>query len=374
MAIPLIDLKSQYNAIKHEVRSSIDRVLDSACYIKGEEVNCFEKEFASFCGAKHCVGVASGTAALHLALLACGVQPGDEVITVPYTFVATVEAVSYVGAKPVFVDIEPITYAMDVNKLEQAITKRTKAIIPVHLYGHPANMNKLIEVAKKYKLKVIEDAAQAHGAMIAGKKVGTFGDVGCFSFYPAKNLGAYGDGGAIVTNDDYIDNQIRLLSDHGRTDKYSHLVQGFNYRLDAIQAAILRVKLKYLQEWTEQRRKKANRYNELLFDLPIILPKEENGYYHVYHLYVIRTPKRDALRDFLSKESIDSGIHYPIPLHLQEACKHLGYKSGDFPKSEECAKEVISLPLYPELKEGEQNKIANVIKNVLAKLTEKAVV
>lgn len=374
MNVPLIDLKAQYLAIKDEIHIAINRVLNSACYIMGEEVNLFEKEFASFCTAKHCVGVASGTAALHLALIACGIKSGDEVITVPYTFAATVEAISYVGAKPVFVDIEPDTYTMDVNQLEQAITEHTKAIIPVHLYGHPANMSQIMEVAKKYKLKVIEDAAQAHGAMFNGKKVGTFGDVSCFSFYPAKNLGAYGDAGAIVTNSDDLASQVRLFCDHGRTDKYSHKVQGFNYRLDAMQAAILRVKLKYLQKWTEARRERAKYYNKLFLDLPSILPKEKAGCYHVYHLYVIRTPKRDEVRKSLKKEGIDTGIHYPIPIHLQEACNYLGYKAGDFPNAEACANEVISLPIYPELQEKEQNKVVGVIKKFLQGSVEKLAV
>lgn len=365
--ISLVDLKAQYVGIKDEIHVAIDCVLNSACFVMGKEIALFEEEFAAFCGTRHCIGVASGTSALHLALLACGIEPGDEVITVPFTFIATTEAISYVGAKIVFVDIEPTTYTIDVNKLEQAITSRTKAIIPVHLYGHPANMNSLMEIARKYKLKVIEDAAQAHGAMLNGKHVGTFGDVGCFSFFPAKNLGAYGDAGAVITNDVTIANRIRLLCNHGRREKYLHEMEGFNYRLDAIQAAILRVKLKYLHKWIDDRRDCAMYYKKLLDNLLLILPSEAPGYHHSYHLYVVRTEKRDELKTRLSQEGIETGIHYPIPLHLQPVYKNLGYRRGDFSVSEKCANTVISLPIYPELSKPHQNEIVQAIQKVVPK-------
>lgn len=363
--IPLVDLKVQYISIRDEIQVAINKVLDSTCFVMGEEVALFEKEFAAFCGARYCVGVANGTAALHLALLACGIKPGDEVITTPYTFIATTEAISHVGAKVVFVDIEPTTYTIDVNKLEQAITSRTKAIIPVHLYGHPANMSCIMQIAAKYKLKVIEDAAQAHGAMFHGQSVSTFGDIGCFSFFPAKNLGAYGDAGAVVTNNDAIAKRICLLRNHGRAEKYEHEMEGFNYRLDTLQAAILRVKLKYLSQWTEARRKCAMYYEELLHNLPLVLPSEVQGCHHVYHLYVVRTPQRDTLRAVLRQQGIETGIHYPLPLHIQGAYHHLGYKEGDFPVAEVCARSVISLPLYPELSKAHQYEIMQAMRKVI---------
>ena len=363
--IPLVDLKEQYLTIKDEIHSAIDRVLNSTCFIMGEEVVSFEKEFAAFCNTRHCIGVSNGTAALHLALLACDIRPGDEVITVPFTFIATWEAISHTNARTVFVDIDPKTYTIDVDQLEQAITDRTKAIVPVHLYGHPANMNHIMEIAKKYNLKVIEDAAQAHGAMFQKQTVGTFGDIGCFSFFPAKNLGAYGDAGAVITNDDALAEKIRLLRDHGRTEKHLHKIEGFNQRLDAIQAAILKVKLKHLNEWTQARRRLAKSYGEMLSDLPLELPYEAPECYHVYHLYVVRTHKRNALQAAFRQKGIETGIHYLLPLHLQDACRYLCYKSGDFPVAEACANTVISLPLYPELSREHQDEIVREIKKPL---------
>ena len=365
MTIQLIDLKAQYISIKDEINSAINRVLDSACFISGEEVSLFEKEFAGFCRARHCAGVSSGTAALHLALLGCEIGPGNEVITSPNTFIATCEAISHTGAKIVFVDIEPNTYTIDVEKLEQAITKQTKAIIPVHLYGHPANMPHILEIAKQYNLKVIEDAAQAHGAKVNGQMVGTFGDVGCFSFFPAKNLGSYGDAGGIITNNNEIAEHVFLLRNHGRASKFIHKIEGFNCRLDSLQASILRVKLKYLSKWTEIRRKLAANYSDFLKDLPVVLPYEALDCYHVYHLYVIRTCQRDKLRTSLKEQGIETGIHYPVPLHLQPAYKYLGYNRGDFPVTEKCADEIISLPLYPELSKVNQEKVMREIKNIL---------
>lgn len=372
--IPLVDLKAQYLSIKDEIHAAINKVFNSSSFIMGEEVSRFEKEYAAFCTARYCIGVASGTAALHLALLALDIGPGDEVITTPFTFIATTEAISYTGAKIVFVDIEPTTYTIDVDKLEQAISHRTKAIIPVHLYGHPANMIRIMEIARKYKLKVIEDTAQAHGAKLNGQFVGTFGDIGCFSFFPAKNLGAYGDAGAVITNNEDLAKRISILRDHGRTTKYEHEIEGFNYRLDSIQAAILKVKLKYLPQWTEARRQRANHYRKLLNDLPIYLPTESKGCYHVYHLYVVRTTERETLRTTLKQCGIKTGIHYPLPLYLQVAYRHLGYHKGDFLVSEDCARNVISLPLYPELNELHQQEIARVIGEVLSKYSAKIAV
>lgn len=370
--IPLLDLKEQYKDIKSEIQLAINRVLDSGYFIMGEEVSSFEKEFAAYCGARYCVSLASGTAALHLALLACDIKPGDEVITVPFTFIATCETISHVGAKIVFADIDPETYTINGDRLKTLITDRTKAIIPVHLYGHPADMSSIMKIAAKHKLRVVEDACQAHGAMIDGKKVGTIGDVGCFSFFPAKNLGAYGDAGGIVTNDETIAKRISLLRDHGRTSKYLHETEGYNYRLDAIQAAILRVKLKYLPKWIEARRERAKLYNSLLRDLPLKLPVEAKGCYHSYHLYVVQTPSRDLLRDELFKSGIETGLHYSVPLHLQGAYSHLGCKKGDFPVTEACADKVISLPLYPELSEVSQRKVAQEIQKVIAKPGKKS--
>ena len=389
--IPLVDLKSQYEEIKDEIQEAINRVLDSSAFILGEEVAKFEEEFAKFCNTKYAIGTSSGTSALHLALLSLGIGEGDEVITTPYTFTATVETIIHCGARPIFVDINPRNYNIDVQKLEEFIKRRcrfnsktgqlvnrptgqrtngptdqrVKAIIPIHLYGQPADLDPILKLAKKYNLKVIEDAAQAHGAEYKGRKVGSIGDIGCFSFYPGKNLGAYGDGGMVVTNDEEIADKIRCLRDHGRKEKYEHFMIGYNYRLDALQAAILKIKLKYLNEWNEKRRKNASIYNELLKDLDIVIPYEEEYVKHVYHLYVIRTKERDEVYKFLQKKGIACGIHYPLPLHLQKAYRYLGYKEGDFPVAEECAREVISLPIYPELKREEIEYIVKTLKKGL---------
>jgi dTDP-4-amino-4,6-dideoxygalactose transaminase len=348
--IPLVDLKAQYHSIKGEIDSVIERVLDHAEFILGEEVSSFEKEFARFCGAQEAVGVASGTEALRLALLACGVGPGDEVITTPFTFIATAEAVSHVGARPVFVDVEPRSLNLDPKQVERALTKRTKAILPVHLYGRPADMDPLWDIAHAHKLWLIEDAAQAHGASYKGKRVGTIGHAGCFSFYPGKNLGAYGDAGMLVTNNRDIAERVRLLRDHGRKTKYEHSRVGSNSRLDALQAAILRVKLRKLERWNARRRSLANSYRELLASLGLILPPpDSDSFTSVYHLFVVRVSSRDSVREALANEGIATGIHYPIPLHLQPAYRSLGYRRGDFPVSEQAANSVLSLPLYPEL-------------------------
>jgi len=370
VTIPLVDLKAQYLSIKDEIDAAIQRVVDSTSFILGPDVRAFEEEFARFCGVQHAVGVDSGTAALHLAFLACDIGPGDEVITTPHTFIATIGMLGRVGARPVFVDIDPRTYNIDPSRIEAAITERTKATLPVHLYGQPAEMEPILEIADRHGLKVIEDAAQAHGAEYKGRRAGSMGHVAIFSFYPSKNLGAYGDAGALVTDDGDIAEQARLLRDHGRRDKYEHLLQGFNYRIDTLQAAILRAKLAHLEEWNEARRRHAATYRGLLSDLDLVLPYEPEHVKAVYHLFVVRLQgsllqERDALRVYLKDRGISTGIHYPIPLHLQPACRHLGYKEGDFPMTEECARQVLSLPMYPELTREQMEEVARAIKEFL---------
>ncbi len=366
--VPFLDLKQQYRSIKDEVNASVQQVIDSCSFVLGENVNSLEKEFASFCGTEHAVGVANGTDALCLALLACGIGKGDEVITVPNTFIATTEAISQTGAKIVFVDVNSSTYNIDVSQIEGAINERTRAILPVHLFGQPADMDPIMEVARKYNLKVIEDACQAHGAEYKGKKVGSIGDAGCFSFYPSKNLAAFGDGGMVVSNGNEIAQKIKMLRDHGQIKKYEHLVEGHNSRLDEIQAAILRVKLKRLDEWNKLRRKNASIYNELLEDMDeVVMPLEAEDAKHVYHLYVIRTERRDELQQWLKSKGIGTGLHYPIPLHLQRAYEYLGYKEGDFPVAEECAKQILSLPMFPELTREEIEKVVSEIKRFFAR-------
>jgi dTDP-4-amino-4,6-dideoxygalactose transaminase len=356
--IPFLDLKAQYSSIKEEVNVAIERVLESSQFVLGNEVAGFEREFATYSGAQFGVAVNSGTSALHLALLAADIGKNDEVITVPFTFVATVAAICYTGAKPVFVDIEPQSYTMDVNQIENAITERTKAILPVHLYGHPADMDPIMKIAKQYGLFVIEDAAQAHGSEYKGRRVGSIGDMGCFSFYPGKNLGAYGEGGMVVMNSNEYARTIRMLRDWGQEQKYHHVLKGYNYRMEGIQGAILRVKLRYLEGWTEARRAHAMRYNELLAQSSVQTPEAKSYARHVYHVFAVRTQQRDVLQQRLHARGIQTGIHYPIPVHLQEAHGDLGYKSGDFPNSEQAAMEELSLPMYPELSE-EQIKITS---------------
>jgi len=363
--ISLVNLKAQYCLIKKEIDEAIGRVLNNCNFIMGEEVEKFEEEFANFCNAKYAIGVSSGTDALFLALKAINIQKGDEVITVPNTFIATTEAITMVGGKIKFVDINRDTYNIDVTKIEAAITKRTKAIIPVHLFGQPADMDPILEIAKKYNLKVIEDAAQAHGAEYKGKKVGSLGDLACFSFYPGKNLGAYGDAGAVVTNDPEIAQKIAMLRNHGRIKKYEHDFEGYNSRLDAIQAAVLRVKLKYINSWNKARRKHADLYKELLQNDNVILPIEDKNSKHVYHIFAIRVKNRDRLLNKLKNAGIGVGIHYPIPLHLQPAYRYLGYKAGDFPETERCSSELLSLPMFPELSEKEIKLIVNMIKKCI---------
>ncbi len=362
--IPMIDLKVQYEDIRDDVLSEIHEVLQSSRYILGPKVKGFEEKMAAYHGVGNAVGVASGTDALNIALKALEIGKDDEVITTPFTFFATVEAIIYQGAKPVFVDIEPDTYNMNPEEIEAKITPRTKAILPVHLFGQPANMDRISEIAKKYNLFVVEDCAQAFGAEIDGKKVGSFGDCGCYSFYPSKNLGAYGDGGLIVTRDDTLAHRIRLIRNHGSEGGYVHKRIGLNSRLDEIQAAILLVKFKRIDRYNELRREKARYYTERLCDL-VTCPVETEGTVHVYHQYTIRSPERDRIKEYLKEKEISSVVYYPVPLHLQDALRYLGYKEGDFPVAEQAAKEVLSLPMYPELQESVQDRICDAIREAL---------
>ncbi|WP_434712617.1 DegT/DnrJ/EryC1/StrS family aminotransferase [Rhizobium sp. YTUHZ045] len=348
--IPFLDLRAQYQSIKSEIDAAVLGVLASGQYILGEEVIRLEQEFADYCNVKHAIAVNTGTSALHLSLLAAGVGPGDEVITVPFTFVATVSAICYTGATPVFVDVEPVTLTMDPAQLEAKITSRTKAIIPVHLYGQMADMDGIMAVADRHRIPVIEDACQAHGAWYKGARAGSIGASGCFSFYPGKNLGACGEGGIAVTNSDEQAKTMRMLRDWGQEQRYHHLLKGFNYRMDAIQGAILRVKLRHLEAWTEARRSHGRRYSSLLAGSPHLrTPVEAAERRHVYHVYAVRSSDRDGLQRVLTAEGIPSGLHYPIPVHLQKAHADLGYQAGDFPVSEAAAREVLSLPIYPEM-------------------------
>jgi dTDP-4-amino-4,6-dideoxygalactose transaminase len=347
--IPFVDLKAQYHAIKPEVDAAILSVLESCEFTLGSEVTAFEEEFAAYCQATHGIGVNSGTSALHLALLAAGVGPGDEVITVPFTFIATVSAIDYTGATPVFVDIDPETFTMNVAAIEAAITPRTKAIIPVHLYGRPADMDPIVEIARRRGIVVIEDAAQAHGAEYRGRRAGSLGDMACFSFYPGKNLGAYGEGGIVVTDSSEYTRTLRMLRDWGAEKKYQHVLKGYNYRMEGIQGAVLRVKLRHLERWTEARRAAAARYDLLLADSGVATPAPTTTDRHVYHIYAVRTDRRREWQEALQAESIHTGVHYPIPVHLLPAFADLGYRAGRFPHAERAADEVLSLPMFPEL-------------------------
>jgi dTDP-4-amino-4,6-dideoxygalactose transaminase len=348
--IPFLDLKAQYAAIKPELDAAVLRVLASGQYVLGDEVAAFEEEFAAFCGAGHGIAVNTGTSALHLALLAAGVGPDDEVITVPFTFVASAAAIWMAGARPVFVDIGPASFTMDPMRLEKAITRRTKAIVPVHLYGQTADMEAIMSIAHRHGVPVVEDACQAHGAGHYGKKAGSMGLSGCFSFYPGKNLGACGEGGIVVTNDPKQARKMRMLRDWGQEQRYHHLLKGFNYRMDALQGAILRVKLRHLDGWTEARRQIAHRYSTLLSGSAVARPPSElTGRRHVYHIYAVRARDRNGLRRMLEREGVQTGLHYPIPIHLQPAYADLGYRIGDFPESEAAAREVLSLPIHPDL-------------------------
>jgi dTDP-4-amino-4,6-dideoxygalactose transaminase len=361
MPVAFVDLKRQYLSIKDEVLSAVEGVLDSTQFVLGREVAAFEEEFAAYCGAPHAVGVNSGTSALHLALLAAGVGPGDEVITVSSTFVATVAAVVYTGARPVFVDVDPVSYTMDPAQIGAAITSKTKAILPVHLYGHPADMDPILEIASRHGLVVIEDAAQAHGAEYKGLRCGSIGDLGCFSFYPGKNLGAYGEGGLVITRHPDLARKIRMLRDWGAEKKYEHIIKAYNYRLEGVQGAILRVKLRYLESWTEARRSHAAAYTRMLAGSGLVLPSEAPGTRHVYHVYAVLTPARGQLMDSLSAQGVQTGMHYPFPVHLLPAYADLGYRVGDFPVSERIAREELSLPMFPELSGAELDQVARLV-------------
>jgi dTDP-4-amino-4,6-dideoxygalactose transaminase len=359
--IPFVDLKAQYNSIKEEVNTAVLKVLESTQFILGDEVAAFEREFAAYSGAAEGVALNTGTSALHLAFLAAGIGPGDEVITTPHTFVATVAAIVYTGATPVFVDIDPVSFTIDVTQIESAITSKTKAIAPVHLYGQPADMDPIMEIAQHHNLVVIEDAAQAHRSEYKGRRVGSIGDIGCFSFYPGKNLGAYGEGGMAVTNNPDYAKTMRMYRDWGQEGRYNHVLKGYNYRMDGIQGAILRVKLRYLDQWTEARRSHAASYDRLLADTGLKTPTAMPYSHHVYHVYAVRTAQRADLQQKLQNQGIQTGIHYPIPVHLQKAYSDLGYKPGDFPKSEKAASEVLSLPMYPELSEAQVETVASAV-------------
>lgn len=362
--VPYLDLKAQYRGIKDEIDAAVAAVLESCQFILGSEVANFEPEFAAYCGASECIALNSGTSALHLALLAAGVGPGDEVITVPFTFVASVAAVIYAGARPVLVDIDPRSFTMDPAAIESAITPRTKVILPVHLYGQTADMDPILEIARRHNLIVIEDAAQAHGAKYKGRAAGSIGDIGCFSFYPAKNLGAYGEGGAVTTSNPQYARTVRMLRDWGQDGKYHHALRGFNYRMEGFQGAILRVKLRHLEQWTERRRAIAKAYNQLLSDMNVETPTEMPSARHVYHVYSVRSKERDALQEALQAEGIQTAIHYALPAHLQPAYADLGYSKGSLPESEKAANEVLALPVYPELTDAQVRLVAQALENV----------
>lgn len=400
MNVPFLDLKAQYASIKEEIHAAIDQVLDATAFAGGPFVAQFEKDFASFCGCGQAIGVGSGTEALWLCLLAAGIGPGDEVITVPDSFIATAEAITFCGATPAFVDVDEKTYNLDPNKLEDYLKKRSKAsgvrsqespkpnpmvgalkpeswnlkpgsrpkaVIPVHLFGQPADLDPIMEIAKKYGLLVIEDACQAHGAEYKGKKAGSIGAAGCFSFYPGKNLGAYGEAGAVVTNDPEMAGKIRMIRDHGQSKKYYHGLVGWNDRMDGIQGAVLNAKLKHLPAWNEARRRNARLYNQLLSGVEgVILPKEADYAKHIYHIYAIRVPKRDRLMSALGEKGVNCGIHYPIPIHLQEAYRSMGWKKGDFPVAEKCANEFLSLPMYPELTAEQISYVTQQVKALIS--------
>jgi len=362
MKIPFINLKSQFQSIKREINSALNRVFQNSSFILGQEVELFEKEFAKYCGAKYCLGVNSGTSAVHLALLSLGIGPKDEVITQPNTFFATAEAISYTGAKPVFVDIDPETFTIDADKIEKAITPRARVILPVHLYGNAAPIEKILKIARKHNLTVIEDVCQAHGVFYRNKRLGTFGRVGCFSFYPGKVLGAYGEGGAVITDDKKAYEKMKSLRDHGQLNKNEHLLIGYNYRMEGIQGAILKIKLKELDKWISKRKKQAKLYNLLLKRTGVVVPSKISLNSSNFQYYVIRCKKRDHLKDYLQKNGVSTLIHYPTPIHLQKAYKFLGYQKGDFPIAEGTCKEILSLPMYPEITKRQISYIVNLIK------------
>lgn len=361
--VPYLDLKAQYRSIKPEIDAAINGVLESCQFVLGSEVAAFEQDFAAYCGAAECVALNSGTSALHLALLAAGIGPGDEVITTPFTFVASVAAVLYAGARPVLVDIDPHSFTLDPTKIEAAITPSSKALLPVHLYGQPADMDPIMQIARRHGLIVIEDAAQAHGAKYKGRPVGSIGDLACFSFYPGKNLGAYGEGGAVTTSNPEYARNVRMLRDWGQDHKYHHLLRGYNYRMEGFQGAVLRVKLRHLEHWTEARRALVRQYDELLAGCDLQTPAEMPWARHVYHVYTVRSKERNRLKAALNDNGIQTGIHYPVPVHLQPAYADLGYGPGAFPQAEMAASQVLSLPLYPELSSQTVAQVAQAVKS-----------
>jgi len=361
--VPYLDLKAQLKPLRAEIDAAIARTLDNCSFCLGPDVAQFEKDFAAFCGAQHALGFNSGTSALHVAMLLLGVGPGDEVITTPYTFIATSWAISYCGAKPVYVDIDEATFNLNPALIEKAITPRTKAVLPVHLYGQPFDVDAVAAVCKKHNLPFVEDAAQAHGAKYKGKSIGTFGSVSCFSFYPAKNLGACGEGGALVTNDAKLAARAKSLREHGSTVRYHHDEVGYNYRLEGIQGAVLGVKLKHLAHWTRERQRVAARYAELLKDTPLQLPPVTVGNESAWHLYTVRSSRRDELKKFLDENKIGNAVHYPMPLHLQKVYANIGYRPGDFPVAEKASREVLSLPMFPELTDAQIQRVADVVKD-----------
>jgi dTDP-4-amino-4,6-dideoxygalactose transaminase len=359
--VPYLDLQAQIKALRPELDAALARVLDNCSFVLGPEVAQFEQDFARFCGAAHCVATNSGTSALHLSLRLLGVGAGDEVITTPFTFAATSWAISYVGAKPVYVDIDDDTFNLNPRLVEKALTARTKALLPVHLYGQPCDLDALLAIGRARQLPLVEDAAQAHGAQYCGRTVGTFGALSCFSFYPGKNLGACGEGGALVTNDDALAARARSLRDHGSTRRYHHDEVGYNYRMEGFNGAVLGVKLKHLAAWTTARRNVALRYRELLAQTPLRLPTEADQTRSAWHLYTVRHPHRDELKAYLEANQVGCATHYPRPLHLQKCYADLGYQAGDFPVAEQAARECLALPIFPELTEAQQQRVAAVI-------------
>ncbi|MEY4918089.1 MAG: dTDP-3-amino-3,6-dideoxy-alpha-D-galactopyranose transaminase [Verrucomicrobiota bacterium] len=365
--VPYLDLKAQIKPLRAEIDAAISKAIDNTSFCLGPDVVQFEKDFAKYCGAEHCVAFNSGTSAEHVGLMLLGVGQGDEVITTPYTFVATSWAISYVGAKPVFVDVDDATMNLNPKLIEQAITKKTKAVLPVHLYGQPFDVDGVREVCKKHNLPLMEDACQAHGAKYKGKMVGGLGEVSCFSFYPGKNLGAFGEGGALVTNNAEFAKRARSLREHGSTVRYYHDEVGFNYRMEGIQGAVLGIKLKHLAKWTSERQRVAKRYAELLADTPLQLPTQPSYAESVWHLYVVRHPQREELKKHLEANGVGCALHYPLPLHLQKCYASLGYKPGDFPNAEKAAAQCLSLPIYPELTEEQILRVVEVVKSFFKK-------
>src|SRR6185437_12763670 len=361
--IPYFDLPAQIRSLRKDLDAAIARTIDNHTFCLGPDVIQFEKDFAKYLGAEHCIGFNSGTSALHIAMLLLGGGPGDEVITTPFTFVATSWAISYVGAKPVYVDIDDATFNLDPKLIERAITPRTRAIMPVHLYGHPCDIDPILEIARRHKLPLVEDAAQAAGATYKGKMAGTFGEMSCFSFYPGKNLGAFGEGGALVTNDAQFAARARSLREHGSTVRYHHDEVGYNYRMEGIQGAVLGVKLKHLAKWNERRRAVSKIYTELLSETPLQLPREAAYAQSARHIYVVRHPRRDELKKHLEANGIGCALHYPVPVHLQKCYASLGYNAGDFPVAEKAARECLSLPTYPELTDRQLQRVTDVIKS-----------